>query len=139
MATNLEPLGETEERQLCVKCLAPNDPEAHFCVKCGTQLSSYAAIGPYESVFAEAGIYREAAERPHNFIVVLGIWIIFGAVFMGGILMCVMANGTIYMVFGAVISAFAVLMLVKTTRNFFLKTRRAKEQGNAGNIPTQIN
>jgi ribosomal protein L40E len=130
MADNTENFEESEEKQLCVKCLAPNDPNAHFCEKCGTQLSSYAAIGPYEAVFSEAGIYRAAAEGPHNLLVMLGIWVIFGIVLMTGILLCVMASGEfLYVVFGAVCCAFSILMLVKTTRNYFGKGKGKLEVG----------
>src|SRR3954451_837470 len=72
-----KPSPESEEKQLCLSCMAPNEPTAHFCAKCGAPLSSYASTGPFESLFSEGAVYRQAAERPRSFIVVLGIWLIF--------------------------------------------------------------
>src|SRR3954464_15103851 len=67
-----------EEKQLCANCMFPNYPEAHFCAKCGAPLSSYASTGPFESLFAEGHIYRQATEQPRKLVVVFGIWLIFG-------------------------------------------------------------
>jgi len=71
---------ELDEKKLCVSCMFPNDPDDHFCAKCGAPMTSYAAIGPFESLFAEGYVYRQAVERPRKFIVVLGMWLIFGTV-----------------------------------------------------------
>src|SRR5438128_3538672 len=76
--------GEPDEKQLCISCMFPNEPSAHFCSKCGAPMSSYAATGPFESLFAEGHVYRQAAERPRSFVVVLGIWIIFGMMALAG-------------------------------------------------------
>ena len=35
--------GDTDEKQLCVSCMFPNEPAAHFCAKCGAPTSSYAS------------------------------------------------------------------------------------------------
>jgi ribosomal protein L40E len=80
------------ERQLCISCVAPNDPAAHFCVKCGAPLTSYAATAPFEHLFAEGHVYRQAAERPQRLIVVLGIWLIFGGLALTGIGLLVMSR-----------------------------------------------
>jgi hypothetical protein len=55
-----------------------------FCAECGAPMTSYAAIGPFEHIFAEGHVYRQAAERPRSFIAVLGIWIIFGVMALAG-------------------------------------------------------
>ena len=68
----------------CLQCgykIPDDDP---FCAKCGAPMSSYAATSPFESLFAEGHVYRQAAERPRSFVVVLGIWIIFGMMAMAG-------------------------------------------------------
>lgn len=67
-----------EERELCLVCLEPNEPGTNFCWNCRAPLSSYAAIGPFESIFAEGFIYRAAVERPSRLIVVIGLWVLFG-------------------------------------------------------------
>ena len=116
-------LPETNERQLCVSCMAPNDPAAHFCNRCGAPLSSYASTGPFESLFAEGSVYRSAAERPQKLIVVLGVWLIFGMMTLGGILLAVIGRDTGwgYSVSGAIMLAIAPVMIWKTTRNYLAR------------------
>lgn len=112
---------ESDEKQLCVSCMFPNEPEAHFCAKCGAPMTSYAATGPFESLFAEGHVYRQAAERPRSFIVVLGIWIIFGVFGLTGIVL--VAGGRVggfgFVVIGALLIVLAIVMIAKTTRNYF--------------------
>src|SRR3954468_17407853 len=78
-----------EEKQLCANCMFPNYPEAHFCTKCGAPLSSYASTGPFESIFAEGHVYRQAVEKPRSLTVVLGIWILFGLMALTGVMLLV--------------------------------------------------
>ena len=113
--------GETGEKQLCISCMFPNSPEAHFCTKCGAPLTSYAATGPFEHIFAEGHVYRQAAERPRSFIVVLGIWIIFGALGLTGIVLVAVGRDSGFgsIIVGALLLALAVVMIAKTTRNYF--------------------
>ena len=113
--------GQTDEKQLCVSCVFPNDPEAHFCVKCGAPLSSYAATGPFERIFAEGHVYRQAAERPRSLIVVVGIWVIFGAMALTGVVLVAAGRGSgfVLLVIGALLLVFSIVMIAKTTRNYF--------------------
>ena len=112
-------LPEANERQLCVSCMTPNDPAAHFCTKCGAPLSSYASTGPFESLFAEGSVYRSAAERPRKLVVVLGVWLIFGMMTLAGVLLVVIGRDTgfVYTISGAVMLAIAPVMIWKTTRS----------------------
>ena len=116
-----EPPADSNEKQLCVSCMFPNEPEAHFCAKCGAPLTPYAATGPFESIFAEGHVYRQAAERPRSFIVVAGIWIIFGAFGLTGVVLVAVGrdSGFGYVAVGALLIALAVVMIAKTTRNYF--------------------
>ena len=82
---------EPREEQLCTSCAAPNEPTADFCVKCGAPLSSFSMIAPFERLFAEGFIYRQAADRPRSLITVLGIWFIFGMMASGGLIFMIMA------------------------------------------------
>ncbi len=120
---------EPEEKQLCVNCMAPNEPSAHFCVKCGTPLTSYASTGPFESLFAEGSAYRHAAERPGSLVVVMGVWLIFGMIALVAILLLVMGRdlGLLYMVVGAALLALSVVMIWKTTRNYLARKRQKVE------------
>jgi hypothetical protein len=78
-------LPESDEKQLCTSCMTPNEPTAHFCIKCGAPLSSFATFAPFERLFAEGFIYRQAVDSPRKMIVVLGIWLIFGTIGLSGI------------------------------------------------------
>ncbi|MCX6927615.1 MAG: hypothetical protein NT154_31065 [Verrucomicrobia bacterium] len=121
---------EPEEMQLCTSCTAPNAPAAHFCVKCGAPLSSYAATGPFESLFAEDHVYRQAAEHPHNLIVVLGIWVIFGMMALAGSVILQLSRDigfSIETVFAAFLLAISVMILWKTTRNYRAGKREPHE------------
>jgi len=119
-------LTEANEQQLCVSCLTPNDPAAHFCLKCGAPLSSYASTGPFESLFAEGSVYRSAAERPQKLIVVLGIWLIFGMMTLAGVLLIVTgrATGLVYSIGGGIMLAIAPVMIWKTTRNYLARKQK---------------
>ena len=123
-------LPELHEEQLCTSCTEPNEPSADFCVKCGAPLSSYSMIAPFERLFAEGFIYRQAADRPRNLITVLGVWFIFGMVALGGLTMIVIAFqsavdslvATVVAVFlGAAVLAFSLAMICKTTRNYLTR------------------
>ena len=115
------PPSEMDEKQLCVSCVFPNDPEAHFCAKCGAPLSSYAATGPFERIFAEGHVYRQAAERPRSLIVVVGIWVIFGPLALMGVILLVTGrtSGFALVLVGALLLIFSIAMIAKTTRNYF--------------------
>jgi hypothetical protein len=126
-----------DEKQLCISCLAPNDPSAHFCAKCRAPLSSYASTGPVEHLFAEGTVYRQAAQRPRKFIVVLGVWLIFCPM----ILICLSIVGMVQegslalRIFISLISfafiAICALMIWSSTRNYF-SWRKSIEKGDLG-------
>ena len=73
---------ELSEKELCLGCLFPNEAGANFCAKCGAPLTSYASTGPFESLFAEGHVYRQAVNQPRRLIVVLGVWVIFGSMLL---------------------------------------------------------
>ena len=118
-----QPPEEADEKRLCVGCMFPNDPAAHFCAKCGAPLTSYAATGPFESLFAEGHVYRQAAERPRSMVVVLGVWLIFGMIALAGLVLVFMGRdmGIGYTAFGALMLAFSVVLIWKTTRNYLAR------------------
>ena len=110
---------ECKEKQLCLGCMAPNKPSAHFCIKCGAPLTSYAATGPFESLFAEGHVYRQAAERPQKLIVVIGVWFLFGTMALIGIGMLIGHKSLVIdLVVGVLMLAISVLVIWKTTRNY---------------------
>jgi len=116
---------ESDEKKLCVNCMFPNDPDIHFCAECGAPMTSYAAIGPFESLFAEGHVYRQAAEKPRSFVVVLGIWIIFGTLALAGAAFLFIGRevGLEYVVIGAFLLPVSLVMIWKTTRSYFRRPR----------------
>jgi len=125
-----QPAADGGEKQLCVSCMAPNEPSAHFCIKCGAPLSSYASTGPLESVFAEGAVYRQAAERPRSLIVVLGVWLIFGMMGLAGLVILAMGRdmGIGYTAFGAFMLAISVVLIWKSTRNYLARPKTDEHQ-----------
>ena len=121
---------ERSEKQLCLNCLAPNSPLANFCRDCGAPLSSFAATGPMESVFAEGHVYRKAVESPRSWIVVLGVWLIFGMmVFSGAMpLFTGLEAGTPGLIYSLILLPIPVMVLWKTTKGF-LESRSVKAKG----------
>jgi len=115
------------EKQLCASCMFPNELSAHFCVKCGAPMTPYAATGPFESVFAEGHVFRQAAEKPRSLIVVLGIWFIFGMMALAGAVMLFIGRdvGVEYVIAGAFFLPVSLIMIWKTTRSY-LAHRAAK-------------
>ena len=123
------PPPESGGKQLCKSCAAPNVPGAHFCVKCGAPLSSYSTMGPFETIFAQGFIYREAAQRPRRFIVVLGIWLIFlPQAFIGLALIMSDARSLFGELMGGVAILIAVGIIGRTTSNYLAAKKRANGQ-----------
>jgi hypothetical protein len=142
-------LPELEAEQLCISCLAPNKPSAHFCSKCGAPLSSYATIAPFEHLFAEGFIFRQATERPRNVITVLGVWLMFGTQALAIILFLIeffrggIVNGRgvdsvdiIMIILGAGVLVFSLMMIWKTTRSYLTaKKTELKQRELTGSAP----
>jgi len=120
---------ESDEKQLCTSCTTPNEPNANFCIKCGAPLSSYANIAPFERLFAEGFIYRQAAENPRKLIVVLGIWFIFGLMALGGMLVIGLSQGSgsgstiISVLIGSAMTLFSLVMIWKCTQNYLVRKK----------------
>lgn len=107
-------------RPLCISCATPNDPVANFCQHCGAPMTSYASTGPFESLFSEGRAYREAADHPRSPVVLLGVWLLFGVMFLGGLLLTTPAvkGDFLLAIPGALLMGVSLMMLVKTTRNY---------------------
>lgn len=112
---------EAGEQELCTQCMTGNPPGSHFCAECGAPLSSYAATGPFESLFAEGHLYRRATERPQRIIVVFGIWLIFGLMTLAGVMIALMSwdMGLWFGVLaGLGLLTVSLLLIGKTTKNY---------------------
>ncbi|CAN5699428.1 hypothetical protein BH11VER1_BH11VER1_38580 [soil metagenome] len=124
MPSEPDPISEPlEESELCLSCMAPNDTGVPFCAKCGAPMTSYASTGPLEHIFAEGYAYRQAAERPRSFIVVLGIWMIFVTLAMAGGMSMWMGYGTSlpHFAMGVFLTLVSVIIIARTTRNYFAR------------------
>jgi hypothetical protein len=128
-----EDSSDSEEKQLCTSCTTPNDPAAHFCAKCGAPLSSFATIAPFERLFAEGFIYRQAAERPRKLIVVLGVWLIFGTMASFGLMIIGMSQSSgleaiIGLLAGGAVVVFSMVMIWKSTQNYCSRKKAAEKR-----------
>ena len=122
------PSAESDQKPLCLNCLSPNETSVHFCVTCGAPLTSYAATGPFESLFAEGHSYRQAVEKPRKLIVVVGVWLIFGMMALAGATSLFLGPplGTAYMATGAFLLVISPVMIWRTTRSYV--TRRKTDE-----------
>jgi hypothetical protein len=120
---------ESDEKQLCTSCTTPNETNANFCINCGAPLSSYANIAPFERLFSEGFIYRQAAENPRKLIVVLGVWFMFGLGGMGGLIIIGLGQRSGYWpaivadLIGGGVVLFSLVMILKCTRNYLTRKR----------------
>lgn len=67
---------------LCPNCLGMVDPKEHFCPNCRAPLTVAAATDPLASVFATGHVYQKASKRPQSRVVLIGIWLLFGNLFI---------------------------------------------------------
>ena len=72
---------------VCPACLAELSDGKSFCPVCNAPVSPTAAISPFERVFAEGYIYRQAVSAPRKLIVIVGVWCIFLSLLGSGIAM----------------------------------------------------
>jgi len=70
---------------LCPGCLAKNSPRAHFCYKCNAPLTSHAATDPLGHIFALGYAFGKATSRPRSRIVLVGLWLVCGPIFLGNL------------------------------------------------------
>ncbi len=122
---NSENTAATEGSPLCLGCLAPNHTTANFCAKCGAPMTSYAASGPFELLFAEGHVFRQAAEKPKNLVVVLGVWLIFGFLGISGLFMAVVGSGSgvSWVLLGAFYFFTSLAMIWRSTRSYLARPR----------------
>lgn len=123
------PSADEAERALCLQCLAPNVPTAHFCGECGAPLSSYAATAPFESLLAEGHAWRRATGNPRRLVVVLGMWLLFAPMVAGSVWLLAMGQQASVQawVAAAFLLPVSVVVLWKTTRNYVTRGGRLEK------------
>jgi len=124
------PSAEAMEHALCLQCLAPNVPTAHFCGDCGAPLSPYAATAPFESLLSEGHAWRRATSNPRRLVVVLGMWLLFGPMLAGSAWLLAMGREAGVRAWAAAIFFLpvSVVVLWKTTRNYVTRGGGAPEE-----------
>jgi hypothetical protein len=63
---------------VCPHCLAPVGQFDHFCPKCSGPITAIASMDPMGQVYAYGDMVHKAVSSKPKFIVVLGMWLIFG-------------------------------------------------------------
>ncbi len=84
--TEPEAASRLQQNDLCPHCVKPIARFDHFCPHCGGPVTAHAAIDPLGQVYAQGYAYLQAttSDKP-KFIVVLGIWLIFGPLVLFGL------------------------------------------------------
>ena len=118
-----------EEGVLCPKCLLANSTVAAFCADCGAPIGMVSTIDPIQHIWAEGFAYRCAVDGPPKLIIVVGIWLIFGPTLLVHPLSFFSSRsndaGSVLVVLLEI--AFATI-LYRTTKNYIVKSRLAKER-----------
>ena len=70
--------GSPDERIVCPHCIQPIGRFDHFCPHCGGPVTAHASIDPLGQVYAAGHGYRSATSGRPRFVVLLGMWLIFG-------------------------------------------------------------
>ncbi len=119
----------SEAIPVCPHCLTPNDPHAHFCVKCTTPLTSHSTIDPIKRIHSTGDTYRKALKNPANFWVLLGAWLLFGPQNLFLILYfpnsIMEGNSLVVILFTLGLIVIYSVILYKVTRNYFLQKNKS--------------
>lgn len=124
---------------VCPHCMTANEPLADFCTQCGAPLTSLATMDPYKNIFAQGWAYRRAAARPTSWIIVLGMWLIFGPMvltFSCSMIMTPYAwlgtaqdpiSTVVNMLLGLAILALYAAILYRVTSRFISQRSRSRD------------
>ena len=104
----------------CLTCLSEQLPAADFCPQCGAPVSSYSVLTPFEATRAEGFVLVQAAAKPRSLVILIGLWLIYGAVGIVGFSLLVVGctNSLLLCAFGAVFLWISGSMIVKTGRRY---------------------
>ncbi len=118
---------------LCPACLAELTSGCNFCSSCAAPVTPLAAWAPFERVFAEGYIYRQAVASPRTLFVVIGAWLVFLPLFASGSAMllwhCFVEHGDgLYLLEGGFITLIGTLGLYHVTQNYLQRPLSAIER-----------
>ena len=113
---------------LCPACLAELTEGCNFCASCAAPVTPLAGWMPFERVFAEAYIYRQAVASPRTLFIVVGAWFVFLPLLATGIIMLlwhwlVEKGDALYVLEGAFITIIGTLGLYHVTQNYLSRHR----------------
>jgi hypothetical protein len=124
----------TDGTTTCPLCQAVNPRFEAFCRNCGAPIGETATLDPLNLIRSENQLYQKAIEGRPKLIVLIGVWILFSPI----LLVCL--PGSIYLIldhsssvgfmgfwFGIILSVVAVIMLYRTTKNYFSPARHGKK------------
>jgi len=77
-------------------------------------------MGPFESIFAQGFIWREAAGRPRRLIVVLGMWLIFLPQAFSGLTL-ILEGGKLWRLVGCGTFLIPIAIIARTTWNYLIE------------------
>jgi hypothetical protein len=113
---------------LCPSCLTENNPNDNYCCKCNASIGQQSTIDPVLSAVAEGRAISEAIREPHKLIVVIGIWMLFGAellawaiIFYGTVITDLFNFGDFNIIPFILFAVFTFIYLyfcILTTRNY---------------------
>jgi hypothetical protein len=73
------------ESILCPSCLTPNGSDEIFCRQCGAPIAPTATLDPIATIQTESFLTQKALVGRPKLIVLIGIWLMFGSVFLASV------------------------------------------------------
>lgn len=130
MSTESDQRRQPQDGVICPKCLLSNSATAAFCADCGAPIGMVATVDPIQHIYAEGFAYRSAVDGPPKLIILLGMWLIFGSFACIGPCMILtrLPDQLPNLIFYNLLSLCSVIILCRTTRNYIIKSRAAKER-----------
>ncbi len=116
------------ERLSCPHCLEPNDPQAPFCVSCGSPIGDTVTLDPLKQIRAQGWVWQEAVNRPYRGLVLLGLWMLVLAELAAALVPLLVEGASGGPLLAALLQvlaglAFATIILHKATRNYLRRHR----------------
>lgn len=136
--------GERSEPELalCPNCMAPNEPRADLCAKCGAPLTMFAMVDPLLSIRSVGWGYRQATSgRRGSRLIVVGMLLIFGVPLLGCLFLLFAGHDVeVYwggMLFFVGLNIVYILILFKVVRNYRRGRTTRGESGATSETPRE--
>lgn len=121
---------------LCPHCLAENPENQNFCHKCATPLSSFAAIDPIGSIYAQVNTYQKAISPKTGRVAFIGVWLIFGPAAIASIVIILATlwhsvpplDLVWYDLVGIVWCIVSIYFVYRVTRNYIAQSSAPRDE-----------